>query len=58
MPPDHGFWFDDNDGVQAARPNSIEQDPEGPLQSGQPHLGSLVASKDVQLMTKSDDLEL
>ena len=31
---------------------------EGPVLSGQPHLGSLVASKDVQLMTKSDDLEL
>ncbi len=58
MPPDHGFWFDDNDGVQAARPNAIGQDPEGPVQSGQPHLGLLVASQDVQLMTTTDDLKL
>jgi len=34
MPSDHGLWFDDNDSVQAARPYTVEQDPEGPIQSG------------------------
>ncbi len=58
MPPDHGFWFDHNDGVQAAWPKAIKHDPEGPVQSGQPDWGSLVALENRQLMAQGDDLEL
>ena len=39
-------------------PKAIEQNPEGPVQSGQPDWDSLVALENIQLMTQCDDLEL
>ncbi len=31
MPSHHGVRFDDNDGIKAAGPDAIEEDPDGPI---------------------------
>ena len=50
--------LDDHDPVKTAGPQTVEQNPEGPVQPRQPGAGSLTVSKNLQLVAKSHHLEL
>src|SRR5258708_21900580 len=50
--------LDDHDPVKTAGPQTIEQNPQGPVQPRQPGAGSLTVSKNLQLVAKSHHLEL
>jgi hypothetical protein len=58
VPPDDGLRLDDRNGVKAARPKTIEQNPKGSVQLRQLDAGSLVASKNLDLVAKSGHLQL
>ena len=58
MPPDDRLRLDDHDPVKTAGPQTIEQNPEGPVQPRQPGAGSVTVSKNLQLVAKSHHLEL
>ena len=50
-------WLHDDD-VQAARPQTIEPDPEEPVDPGQPGPGRPFALENQQLMAKGNEFEL
>jgi hypothetical protein len=50
--------LDDHDPVKTAGPQTVEQNPEGPVQPRQPGAGSLTVSKNLQLVAKSHYLAL
>jgi hypothetical protein len=58
VPPDDRLWLDDHDPVKTAGPQTIEQNPEGPVQPRQPGAGPATVSKNLQLVAKSHHLEL
>ena len=58
MPPDDGLRLDDHHGIQAAGPKTIEQNPKGSVQPRQPDAGSLVTSKNLDLVAKNGHLKL
>ena len=58
MPPDDGLWLDNHHCVQAAGPKTIEQNPKGSVQPREPDTGSLVTSKNLDLVAKNGHLEL
>lgn len=58
MPADHGIRPDDHHRVETARPEAVEQDPEGSVEPGLSDPGSPIVSKNLQLVTKRDHLKL
>jgi hypothetical protein len=58
VPPDDGLRLDDHHGIQAVGPKTIEQNPKGSVQARQPDAGSLVTSKNLDLVAKSGHLQL
>ncbi len=52
---DDGVRLDHDDDVQAARPQTIEPDPEEPVDAGQPGLGRPFALEHQQLMAKGNE---
>ena len=48
VPPDDGLWLDDHQGVHAAGPKTIEQNPKGSVQPRQPDARSSVTSKNFE----------
>jgi hypothetical protein len=58
MPPDYGLRLDNHHCVQAAGPKTIEQNPKGSVQPRQPDAGSLVTSKNLDLVAKNGHLKL
>jgi len=58
VPPDDGLRLDDHNGIKAAEPKTIEQNPKGSVQKRQPDAGSLVTSQNLDLVAKSGHLQL
>ena len=58
VPLHHRVRLDDRHRSKTAGPEAVEQNPEGSIEPRQAGLSSRPASKDFQLMTKSDDLDL
>jgi hypothetical protein len=56
VPGDNGFWFDNDKSVFPAMPKSVEQNPKYSILDSQPR-ARMVSLEDVQLLTKSKDLE-
>ena len=50
--------LDDHDPAKTAGPQTIEQNPEGPVPPRQPGAGSLTVSKNLQLVAQSHHVEL
>jgi hypothetical protein len=58
VPSHHGVRLNDEHCPETAGPEAVEQNPEGPIQLRQTSLGSWRALQNLQLMTKSHNLEL
>ena len=58
MPPDYGLRLDNHHCVQAVGPKTIEHNPKGSVQPRQPDAGSLVTSKNLDLVAKNGHLNL
>jgi hypothetical protein len=58
VPPDDRPRLYDHDPFKTAGPQTIEQNPEGPVQPRQPGAGPATVSKNPQLVAKSHHLEL
>ena len=58
VPANDGVRLDDDDDVQAARPQTIEPDPEEPVDPGQPGPGRPLALEHRNLMAKGNEFEL
>jgi|HubBroStandDraft_6_1064221.scaffolds.fasta_scaffold1679264_1 hypothetical protein len=57
VPLDHGRWFDQQHGPQAARPQPVEPDPKYAIGQAEPRTAGPLASQNGQLMAEGDDLE-
>ncbi len=58
MPTNDGVRLDDDDDVQAARPQTIEPNPEEPVDPSQPGPGRPFALEHRQLMAEGNEFEL
>jgi hypothetical protein len=58
VPPHHGGRLDEHHRVNAAGPETIEQNPEYSVEPTQPDPGLAVTSKNFQLVAESHHLEL
>jgi hypothetical protein len=55
---DYRCWLDQHHRLQTARPQSVEHDPEQPVEGKQPEPTRPLAAKNVQLMTEGEVLQL
>ena len=58
VPANHGFRLHDGQGIQAAGPQTIEPDPNYPVEGCEPRPPVLLSLKDGQLVAQGEDLEL
>ncbi len=58
VPADNGFRLHDDEGVQATRPQTIEPDPECPVERCERGSGLPLSPQDRHLMAEGQDLEL
>jgi hypothetical protein len=58
MPGDDGFRLHDDEGVQAAGPQTVEPDPKCPVEGSEPRPPVPLPLEDRQLVAEGQDLEL
>ena len=58
MPLDHGCWFDQHQGVEDLRPNSVKPHPEHPVGGEETKLTMALPLQDGHLMSQGDEPKL
>ena len=58
MPADDRLGLDDDQGLKAARPQTVEPDPEGPVKGNQPRWSPPLTMKNRELVAEGPVLKL